>query len=117
MTRSKNKPSQQLHTDLELGYNTFMKINVPHVATLANLPLENDEIKKFEKQLAETLTYIDSLSKIDTKNIEPTSHVTGLENVTREDKAAPSLTQKQALSNTDKTRDGFFEVEGILDNG
>ena len=87
------------------------------MAKLANLTLKNDEIDKFEKQLAETLKYVENLQEIDTENIEPTAHVTGLENITREDKAFPSLTQKQALSNTDHTRDGFFEVGGILDNG
>lgn len=93
-----------------------MKLDVTHTAKLANLPLKDNEIKKFEKQLAETLTYIENLQEIDTKNIKPTSHVTGLENVTREDIATPSLTQKQALSNTKKTHKGFFQVDAILDN-
>jgi aspartyl-tRNA(Asn)/glutamyl-tRNA(Gln) amidotransferase subunit C len=94
-----------------------MKINVPHIAKLANLPLTDDEIKKFDKQLAETLKYVENLGEIDTKNIEPTAHVTGLENVTREDIAQPSLTQKEALSNSKKTYKGSFEVDAILDNG
>ncbi len=93
-----------------------MKLDVKHTAKLASLPLNDDEIKKFEKQLAETITYIESLQEVDTKNVQPTSHVTGLENVTREDIAAPSLTQKQALSNTIKTHKGFFQVSAILDN-
>jgi aspartyl-tRNA(Asn)/glutamyl-tRNA(Gln) amidotransferase subunit C len=93
-----------------------MKINVPHVAKLANLLLSDDEIKKFDKQLAETLKYVENMAEIDTKNIKPTSHVTGLENITREDVAQPSLTQKQALSNAKKTYNGSFEVDAILDN-
>ena len=93
-----------------------MKINVPHVAKLANLQLSDDEIKKFDKQLAETLKYVENMAEIDTKNIKPTSHVTGLENITREDVAQPSLTQKQALSNAKKTYNGSFEVDAILDN-
>lgn len=93
-----------------------MKLDVTHVAKLANLPLSEEEIKIFGKQLDETLTYIDSLAEIDTRNVEPTAHVTGLENVTREDVAEESLTQKQALSNAKKTHDGLIQVEGILDN-
>jgi aspartyl-tRNA(Asn)/glutamyl-tRNA(Gln) amidotransferase subunit C len=93
-----------------------MKIDVPHIAKLANLPLSDDEIKKFDKQLAETLKYVENLGEIDTKNVEPTAHVTGLENVTREDVAQPSLTQKQALSNAKKTHNGSFIVDAILDN-
>jgi aspartyl-tRNA(Asn)/glutamyl-tRNA(Gln) amidotransferase subunit C len=93
-----------------------MKINVPHVAKLASLPLSDDELNKFDKQLEETLKYIESLQEVDTKNVQPTAHVTGLENVTREDISHESLTQKQALSNAKKTHEGSFIVGAILDN-
>jgi aspartyl-tRNA(Asn)/glutamyl-tRNA(Gln) amidotransferase subunit C len=99
-----------------LRYNSLMKINVPHIAKLANLPLTDEEIKKFDKQLAETLTYIESLQEVDTQKVIPTSHVTGLENITREDIAGESLTQKQALSNAKKTYKGSFIVDAILEN-
>jgi aspartyl-tRNA(Asn)/glutamyl-tRNA(Gln) amidotransferase subunit C len=93
-----------------------MKLNVPHVAKLANLPLSTEEIKKFGSQLEETLSYIEQLQEIDTTSVQPTSNVTGLENITRQDVAKTSLTQKQALSNAKKTRYGSFEVDAILDN-
>ncbi len=93
-----------------------MKLDVSKVATLANLPLKDEEKKKLESQLEETLSYIENLQEVDTKHVEPTAHVTGLENVTREDVAAKSLTQKQALSNTKNTHEGFFQVNAILDN-
>ncbi|HSX40435.1 MAG TPA: Asp-tRNA(Asn)/Glu-tRNA(Gln) amidotransferase subunit GatC [Candidatus Saccharimonadales bacterium] len=92
-----------------------MKIDVSHVAKLANLPLSKEEKDKFEKQLDETLEYVNQLEEIDTKNVEPTSQVTGLENVTREDIAAPSLPQEQALKNSKSTYNGFFKVKAILD--
>lgn len=93
-----------------------MKINVPHVAKLANLSLSDEEIKKFDKQLEETLAYVENLKEIDTSKVTATSQVTGLENLTREDIAKPSLTQKQALSNAKKTHNGSFEVDAILEN-
>ncbi len=93
-----------------------MKLDVSHIAKLANLPLKDEEKKKLEAQLEETLTYIENLKEVDTKHVEPTAHVTGLENVTRVDVATESLTQKQALSNAKKTHDGFFQVDAILDN-
>lgn len=93
-----------------------MKIDVKHVAKLANLPLEEDEIKKLGSQLEETLNYIEQLNEVDTKNIKPTSQVTGLVNVTREDIPSQSLSQEQALSNTEEKHNGLFKVKGILDN-
>lgn len=92
-----------------------MKINVPHIAKLANLKLKDEEIKKFEKQLSEVLDYIKKLEEIDTKNIEPTSQVTGLENVLRVDKATESLPQEKALTQAKSKHNNFFAVKGILD--
>ncbi len=93
-----------------------MKFDVNHVAKLANLTLSDDEKKKFEAQLEETVEYIKGLDEVDTNGVEPTSQVTGLENVTREDEIKPSLTQAQALSNAKSTYNGFFKVKGILNN-
>lgn len=93
----------------------LMKIDVSHIATLANLPLSDEEKKKFEKQLADTLETIADLQEIDTKNVEPTSQVTGLENVLREDVVKPSLTQKEALQNAKDTYKGFIKVKAIIE--
>ena len=62
-----------------------MKIDIKHVAKLANLTLTNKEKEKFDQQLNETVAYIDKLEEINTKGVYPTSQVTGLENITRED--------------------------------
>lgn len=91
-----------------------MKIDVVHVAKLANLPLKKEEERKFEKQLSAILSYVEKLKEVDTKNVEITSQVTGLENVTREDKATPSFTQENALSNTKNQHNGLFKVKAIL---
>ncbi len=91
-----------------------IKIDVAHVAKLANLPLSKEEKEKFEKQLQETLEYVDQLQEIDTKGIEPTSNVTGLENVTREDEIKPSLSQDEALANAKSKQNGLFKVKAVL---
>ena len=92
-----------------------MKINVVHVAKLANLLLPKKEHKRFESQLSSVLNYINKLNEIDTKDIEPTSQVTGLENITREDEAKPSLSQEQALSSAKVKHNGLFKVKAILE--
>lgn len=93
-----------------------MKIDINHFAKLANLPLSEEEKKKFEKQLEETLDYVAQLEEIDTKQVEPTSHVTGLENVTHEDVAAPSLPQEEVLKNAKSKQNGLFKVPAILED-
>ena len=91
-----------------------MKIDVKKVAKLANLELKSEDKERFEKQLNEIVGYIEKLNEVHTKGVEITSQVTGLENVTREDKPAPSLTQEEVLSGTDSKHNGLFKVDAIL---
>ncbi len=93
-----------------------MKIDISHLAKLANLPLSKEEIKKFEKQLLEVLGYVNQLQEINTKNIEPTSQVTGLKNVMDEDTPRPSLSQREVLSGAKTKHNNKFQVKGIFDN-
>lgn len=92
-----------------------MKIDIKHVAKLANLPLKKDEEEKFEKQLSQILTYVEKLKEVDTKNTKATSQITGLKNTTREDIPQPSLSQDEALANTKNKHNGFFKVKAILE--
>jgi aspartyl-tRNA(Asn)/glutamyl-tRNA(Gln) amidotransferase subunit C len=91
-----------------------MKFDIKHVAKLANLSLNSDEEEKFSKQLEETLKHMENLNQVDTNGVEPTSQVTGLENVLREDEVRPSLSQEDALKNAKSTHNGLFKVKGIL---
>lgn len=93
-----------------------MKINIPHVAKLANLTIEKDEEAKFESQLSSVLSYIERLNEVDTTGVKETSQVTGLENVLDKDTTRPSLTQQEALSQAHTKHDGFFAVKGVLEN-
>ena len=92
-----------------------MKMDINHVAKLANLPLKPEEKEKFEKQLSETLTYVGKLGSVKTENVKETSQVTGLENVIRIDEAKTSLPQEEALKNTNSSHNGLFKVKAILE--
>lgn len=93
-----------------------MKIDVRKVATLANLTITPLEEKEFDTQLNDIVGYIEKLNSVDTSNIEPTAQVTGLTNATRADEAPKDgLTQEEALSGTDKTLNGMFVVEKLVD--
>lgn len=91
-----------------------MQINVSHVAKLASLPLKNEEIEKFQKQLSSILDYIKALNEVGTRKIEPTSQVTGLENIMCEDQPSPSLSQEEVLKNAKSKHIGFFKVPAIF---
>ncbi|MBP9719328.1 MAG: Asp-tRNA(Asn)/Glu-tRNA(Gln) amidotransferase subunit GatC [Candidatus Levybacteria bacterium] len=95
--------------------STPVTIDIKRVAQLASLPITPEEEKKLGKELTETLDYIAVLNAIDTTDVPPTSQVTGLTNVLREDTALPSLSQEQALQNNTETDNGFFKVPAILE--
>ena len=92
-----------------------MKIDVSHVAKLANLSLKRKDLKKYENQLLAILEYIEKLKEVDTKNIKETSQTTNLENVTREDLPKPSLTFEETLSNTKNKHNDLFKVKAIFE--
>lgn len=92
-----------------------MKIDIKHIAKLANLTLSAEEETKFEKQLEAILEHMQKLQRVDTDNVETTSQVTGLENVYREDTVSQSLPAEKALSNTKSKHNNFFQVRGILE--
>jgi aspartyl-tRNA(Asn)/glutamyl-tRNA(Gln) amidotransferase subunit C len=95
-----------------------MKISrdeVKHVANLARLRFDEEELEKFTDQLNAILTYIDKLNELDTSEVEPTYHVLDLVNVFREDQVQPSLPRQAALANAPERADGFFQVPRIIE--
>lgn len=92
-----------------------MKIDVKHVAKLANLPLTPEEEEKYSEQLSAILGYFEKLNEVDTSDVEPTFNVTGQSNVMREDETAACLTQEEALSNAPKKKNNMFETKGVFE--
>lgn len=88
---------------------------VKHVAKLAGLTLTPAEVKKFQKQLSQVLDYVEILNEVNTKGIEATSQVTGLENVFREDKPGSSLSREEVLSGTKNKHKGMFKIKAIFE--
>ncbi len=73
------------------------KEQVEKVAKLARLKLTPEELDKFTDQLSSVFEYMEILNEVDTDDVEPTSQVTGLENVMREDKIDSDFCTKDEL--------------------
>ncbi len=91
------------------------KQEVEKVAKLARLELTEAEKDAFTKQLAEILTYVETLKQYDTEGVEPTATVLRQVNVFRDDDVRPSLPVERALANAPEHGDGFFVVPKILE--
>lgn len=91
------------------------KKEVEYVARLARLSLNEQEKEKMTAQLDSILQYVDTLNKLDTKNIEPTSHVLPLNNVWREDVIRPSTPRDEILANAPDQAEGFYKVKKVIE--
>ncbi len=59
--------------------------DVLKLARLARLSVTDDEIEKYRAELSEILKYVEQLQSVDVTGLKPTTQVTGLKNVMRED--------------------------------
>jgi aspartyl-tRNA(Asn)/glutamyl-tRNA(Gln) amidotransferase subunit C len=88
---------------------------VERIAKLARLSITSEEKQIFGSQLGKTLDYIEKLNELDTSEIEPTSHVLELINVTREDALKKSLHVEDVLRNAPDRSDNFYRVPKIIE--
>lgn len=90
---------------------------VQKVAQLARLLLTDEQIKELTSKIGITVEYVSQLQTLPTDSVEPTSQVTGTENVFREDAIDTSrmFSQKEALANAKRTYNGFFIVDAVFD--
>jgi aspartyl-tRNA(Asn)/glutamyl-tRNA(Gln) amidotransferase subunit C len=81
---------------------------VLHVARLARLRLDEDEIPRMSRELSRVLEHIEKISELDLEGVAPTSHVVGLENVLRADEPRESWPRDEILDGApDVERAGF----------
>jgi len=90
------------------------KEEVVHVASLARLNLDDEAIDLYTKQLGDILTYMDTLNRVDTRDVPPTSHAIFINNVFREDEVEPSVPEERALANAPESEDGSFVVPKVI---
>ena len=77
---------------------------VRHVADLARVDLDDEELAEFSEQFADILDYFEALDEVPEVESEPE-----LVNVMRSDEVHDGLTQEEALRNAPETEDGFFK--------
>jgi aspartyl-tRNA(Asn)/glutamyl-tRNA(Gln) amidotransferase subunit C len=95
-----------------------MKISreeIEHIALLGRLSLSEEEKELFGPQLSNILDYVEQLNELDTKDVEPTSHVIPLNNIMREDIPGGSISREEALMNAPSHTEKFFRVPKIIE--
>jgi len=85
-----------------------------HVAGLARLSFERQEIEDITGRLNEVLEYMEKLEELDTSGVEPMTHSLELTNAFRDDEVKPSLPNEEALANAPEKENQAFVVPRII---
>ncbi len=83
---------------------------VLHVARLARLQLDPDEVERMATELSNVLEHVDRIRELDLEGTPPTSHAVDVGTVTRPDEPRSGLTRDQALSAAPEPVDSGFGV-------
>ena len=97
------------------------KKDVEHIAGLARIRLSEHEKEKIAGELGSILGYIDKLKEVHTDGVEPIAHITGLENILREDEITKKPLAEQA-ANVEKLiemvpdkKDNYIKVKAVFE--
>lgn len=91
------------------------KEQVKYVANLARLNISEEEAQRLETEMADIITFADTLSGIDTEGIEPTNHAIRVENVLREDENRESYDRDALLSCAPSKQAGCYSVPKVVE--
>lgn len=99
------------------GITCIMSISIEEVkkiATLARLNLTAEEEKRHAETISAVLDYMKILNEVNTKGVEQTSQVTGLEDVVREDVARDSEIKKELIGQMPEVRENELVVPAVF---
>jgi aspartyl-tRNA(Asn)/glutamyl-tRNA(Gln) amidotransferase subunit C len=88
---------------------------VRHVAVLARLALDDEEIAVLTPQLAGILDYAEQVGAVATADVEPMTHPLGLTNTFRDDVPGASLDREALMRNAPDPQSGRFGVPRIVE--
>lgn len=88
---------------------------VQHIANLARLDLNDEELERYREQLSSILDYFQQLQTLDTENIPPTTGVSTEEATLRVDEPHPGLNLDELLQNAPKSDQRQFQVPPVFE--
>ncbi len=94
---------------------TLNRDDVLKLAQLAKLELSDEEVDTFKQELSSILQYVEQLDAVDVEGLEPTTQVTGLKNVMREDEVIDyGVSHDDLLRLAPYSQDGHIKVKRMI---
>lgn len=94
-----------------------MQINdneILHIAKLARLKIEENEIENYKQNLQEILDFAETINHIETENIGETIGINENYNVFRKDEIKQESTKEELLSNAPSQDEGMFRIPKVI---
>lgn len=91
------------------------KEEVKHIAYLARIELNEQEVEMFTHQLLKILQYMEQLNEVNTENVEPLSYVVKMKCDLRNDEKQQESEPALILKNAPESEGEFFKVKKIIE--
>ena len=92
-----------------------IEIDIAHVARLARLDLNPEELDGYRAQLGDILDHAAQVQSLEGDPSTHSEHPLGLENTYRPDERRPSLDRDEVLEQAPESRDGYFVVPPAME--
>lgn len=90
------------------------KEEVRHIAGLARIGVDEKDLDKFAADLSAVLDWIEELKEVDVAGVEPTAHITGMENRMREDAQIDFENKNAIVDLFPEKKDNYGKVKSVL---
>ena len=90
--------------------------DIRDIATLARIGITDAEVASYQKDLSSVLQYFEKLQQVNTDGVEEIGHITGIDNVYREDCAVETESHEREaiMQNVREQQDGYIKVKSVL---
>jgi len=95
-----------------------MDFDIDALAALARIRLSEKEKQSLKGDLSDILAYVEQIKELDTKDVQPLSHVLDIEDVFREDvvRGENDIAEKVIAVLPESSKDGrFFRVPKVIE--
>lgn len=89
--------------------------DVKHIARLAALRIDDEEVQTMRRQLSDILAHFQILAELDTEGVATPGHTTDAHSVMRDDKEMPGLERDQTLANAPFVDGEFVRVRPVIE--
>ena len=100
---------------LDMCEEILSEEDVRHIARLAALRIDDEEVQTMRRQLSDILAHFQTLAELDTEGVAPTGHTTDAHTVMREDDEMPAMDRNQTLANAPFVDGEFVRVRPVIE--